>query len=364
MIRLVGRGLALMVLALGLTAVGVFALHAWFQHQTARAVAIHSPHGIDEERFVQINGIDQWITIRGQDRRNPVLLILHGGPGTSFSYLIQQFQPMERDYVVVQWDQRGGGKTLTRNGGVVDPQIDMAKMVSDGVAVSEYLRQHMHSDKIIIVGHSFGSILGAHMAHARPDLFAAFVGTGVVARTQVEWERWAYPELTTRMKAAGDAKGLVELRQDVGPPPWPEDSPQMDHLDHVAAPYQSSRLGHWGHVRAALTAPHWSIGDVLAQPHAEYGMLHAALWKPEVRDTYFSEFDTLAVPIVVIQGADDITSPIVFVRRWLGRIRAPSKTIIEIPGQGHEVLPDDIADFTRALDATLPSILNGGGRRG
>ena len=130
MIRFIGRGAALSVLALALTAVGILGLHAWFQHQTAEAVAIHSPHGVDEEQFVQINGIEQWITIRGQDRRNPALLILHGGPGVPFSYLLRQFQPMERNYVVVQWDQRGGGKTLARNGGMVDPTIDMARMVT------------------------------------------------------------------------------------------------------------------------------------------------------------------------------------------------------------------------------------------
>ena len=358
MIRFIGRGAALSVLALALTAVGILGLHAWFQHQTAEAVAIHSPDGVDEEQFVQINGIEQWITIRGQDRRNPALLILHGGPGVPFSYLLRQFQPMERHYVVVQWDQRGGGKTLARNGGMVDPTIDMARMVSDGIAVSEYLRQHLHRDKIVLVGHSFGSELGAQMAYARPDLFAAFVGTGVVALTQPEWEQWIYTDLTARMKVAGDTKGLAALHQDAGAPPWPDDSPQLDHVSHAAEPYQTPGLGHWGHRRAVLTAPHWSLIDLLAEPRGEKGMLHSRLWKPGVRDDYLLALDTFAVPVVVIQGSDDRRTPTVFVRRWLDRVKAPAKSIIVIPGQGHEVLPDDIADFTRALDATLPPLLS------
>ena len=362
MIRFVGRSLALVVLLLGLVAVGALGLHAWFQHQTAQAVAIHSPYGIDEEQFVQINGIEQWITIRGQDRRNPVLLIVHGGPGTPFSYLLRQFQPMERNYVVVQWDQRGGGKTLTRNGGVVDPSTDMARMVSDGVAVSEYLRQHLHRDKIVVVGHSFGSELGAQMAHARPDLFAAFVGTGVVAITQTEWEGWAYTDLMARMKAAGDNKGLAELRDGAGPPPWPDDSPRMGHFSHAAEAYPTPGLGHWGHRRAALTAPHWSLSDLLAEPRGENGMLHSALWKPDVRDNYLLALDTFSVPVIVVQGSDDRRTPTVFVQRWFDRVKAPSKSITIIPGQGHEVLPDDIVDFTHALDATLPPLLNGASR--
>ena len=357
MIRSLRRGVSLVALIFGLFIAAALAVHALAQHQTAEALAIRTPNGIDEERFVRINGEDQWITIRGQDRRNPVLLILHGGPGVPMSYLLRQFQPMERHYVVVQWDQRGGGKTLTRNGGVVDPRIDMAAMVSDGIAVSEYLRRHLHHDKLVIVGHSFGADLGGELAHARPDLFAAFVGTGAPTRTQLEWGQWAYVDLTARMKAAGDAKGLAELRNGAGPPPWPEDSAQMDHVAHAAAPYLTPGLGHWGHRRAVLTAPHWSLSDLLAEPRGESGMLHSALWKPEVRDTYLLRLDTFAVPVVVIQGADDLTMPMVFVRRWFDRVKAPAKSITVIPGQGHEVLPDDIPDFTRALDAALAPIL-------
>jgi pimeloyl-ACP methyl ester carboxylesterase len=358
MIRLVRRGLAVILLTLGLMFAGVLTLHAWLQHQTARAVAIPGPYAIDEERFVRINGGDQWITIRGQDRRNPVLLILHGGPGVPMSYLLRQFQPLERGYVVVQWDQRGGGKTFSRNGGVVDQRIDMASMVSDGIQVSEYLRQHLHRAKIILVGHSFGSELGAQMAHARPDLFAAFVGTGVVARTQLEWQQWQSVDLAARMKAAGDGKGLAELRKS-GPPPWADDSPQLDHVSHAAQPYLPRGLGHWGHVRAVLTAPHWSLVDVLDEPRGESGMLHSALWKPGVRDAYLLELDVFAVPVIIIQGSDDITSPMVFVHRWLDHIKAPAKALAIIPGQGHEVLPDDVADFTRALDVELSPILKG-----
>ena len=49
--------------------------------RNARDYAITSQNGIDEGRYVAIGDIQQWITIRGENRDNPVLLFLHGGPG-------------------------------------------------------------------------------------------------------------------------------------------------------------------------------------------------------------------------------------------------------------------------------------------
>jgi hypothetical protein len=90
----------------------LLALRAHRQHETAQAIAIHTPNGIDEAMYVKIGGIDQWIQIRGQDRNNPVLLCLHGGPGGSWLALTTLFLPWEKEFTLVQWDQRGTGKTL------------------------------------------------------------------------------------------------------------------------------------------------------------------------------------------------------------------------------------------------------------
>lgn len=358
MIRLLGRGAGIVALIVGLLIVGALAGHAFAQHQTAEATAIRAPHGIDEERFVRINGIEQWITIRGQDRSNPVLLILHGGPGSPESYLLRYFQPMERHYVVVQWDQRGGGKTLARAGGVVDPNIDMASMVADGTAVSEYLRRHLHKTKIVIVGHSWGSILGVRMALARPDLYAAFIGTGQVVGTTRMRQRWQYADLLARARAAGDTKGLAELRDQAGPPPWSDGSAPMMHMVHAAGPYLPPALSYGQNVRAVLTAPHWSLGDVLALQHGMGGMLQTKLWTREARDANIGASDRVfVVPVIVIQGERDATTPAEFARAWLDRIQAPARAFVVLPGQGHEALSFDNAAFTRALDATLLPIL-------
>ena len=358
MIRYLVRGLGALVLIAGLLVAGAFGWRALFQHRNAEAFAIRSPNGIDEARFVRINGIDQWITVRGQDRRNPVLLVLHGGPGSPESYLTRYFRPMERDWVVAQWDQRGGGKTLGRAGGEPDPNTDMAVMVSDGIAVSEYLHRRLPANKLVIVGHSWGSILGSKMALARPDLYAAYVGTGQATSSAAQRQAWLYAYLLDRAAAAHDAKGLAELRGQAGPPPWPDNSPAMMHMVHAAGPYLPPDLSYGDNAKAVLTDPNWSLGDVLALQRGMSGMLQTRLWKREVRDVDITGAgEAFAMPVVVIQGGSDLTTPTPFARAWLDRVAAPAKAFVVVPGQGHELLSRDNAAFTRALDANLRPLL-------
>src|SRR6266851_1301855 len=146
-------------------------MRAYRQHVNAQAIAIHAPSSIDEAMYVSIGGIEQWIQIRGEDRANPVLLILHGGPGGSWRHLTPLFLDWEKQFAIVQWDQRGAGKTLESTGAGIASTMSVDRMAADGIEVAEFLRKHLHKDKVILLGHSWGSILGIRMAKARPDLF-------------------------------------------------------------------------------------------------------------------------------------------------------------------------------------------------
>ena len=187
--------------------------------RNARDYAVATPNGIDEARYVEIGGIEHWLTIRGEDRRNPVLLFLHGGPGDATNpWGYAGFRSWLKAFTVVQWDQRGAGRTLGKNGPSAAPALTIALMTQDGLALTEYLRKTLRKDKIIIVGHSWGSILGSFMAKARPDLFYAFVGTAQVA-DPTRSDAVAYDALIEKSEALGEQRAIQELA-DVGPPPY------------------------------------------------------------------------------------------------------------------------------------------------
>lgn len=119
-------GLIIVVVVAGL------GFRAYRQHIAAQALLIHSPNGIQEGRFVSVGGIEQWIQIRGEDRNNPVILFVHGGPGTSTIPISSGWQPWEKHFTVVQWDQRGSGRTYGATGSVVAPTMTLERMVQDG----------------------------------------------------------------------------------------------------------------------------------------------------------------------------------------------------------------------------------------
>ena len=133
----------------------------------------------DEAKFIEVNGAKEWITIRGDNKDNPVILFLHGGPSEANSPFIEFYTPFEKDYVFVQWDQPGAGKTYIRAGSH-QPKLTIDSMAADGIAVAEYVESELHKPKIVLIGQDWGGLLGVRMIDQRPDLFAAFVGTGQI----------------------------------------------------------------------------------------------------------------------------------------------------------------------------------------
>ena len=160
---------------------------------------------------MKIGGIEQWVTIRGEDRANPVVLVLHGGPGDATNpWGYAGFRIWLNTYTVVQWDQRGAGKTLGRNGRASVDTVTIDRLVQDGVELADTLRTSLRKDKIILLGHSWGSVLGVLMAKRKPDLFQAFVGTGQVGKPAGAYDV-AFDALVAKARALSDGRALREL---------------------------------------------------------------------------------------------------------------------------------------------------------
>ena len=160
----------------------------------ANARKILTPNGVERLQRVRIGGIDQWVSIRGRDTRNPVLMVIHGGPGY---VLMPESWWMSRDweeyFTVVQWDQRGAGKTLLINDPAkLAPTMTLARSVADAEEMVGWLRHEFGKRKIFVLAHSAGTYVGLQLALRHPDWLYAYIGVGQMANMpESERRGWA-----------------------------------------------------------------------------------------------------------------------------------------------------------------------------
>jgi pimeloyl-ACP methyl ester carboxylesterase len=305
---------------------------ALVRSRNALHYSITSPSGVDDATFVELGGLQQWITIRGEDPSNPVLLFLHGGPGDATNpWGYAGFRRWLKHFTVVQWDQRGAGRTLGRNGASLAPTILIDRMVQDGIELAELIRRSQRKQKIVLVGHSWGSILGLFMVKARPDLFHAFVGTGQVADPAQTYSV-AYRELVTKAEALGEQRAMGELRE-VGPPPYSDGrgyavQRKWSNLFEGADVVISSMFG------LALGAPGYTLRDI--NDWLDGQSLSAERLVPQLSALESRALvGDFALPVLVIQGAEDFTTPTSLARGFVDSIRSPGKAFVPIEGGGH-----------------------------
>lgn len=337
-------GLVVVVLAAG--AAG-FGYRAWRQDQAERLLVLSGPQAIDEARFIDVRGVEQWITIRGEDRGNPAILFVHGGPGSALSPLAPAFLPFERDYVVAHWDQQGAGRTFGRAGREIPAELTPGDLIQDGIEVAETLRRELGKDRLIVVGLSWGSMVASGMARQRPDLFYAFVGTGQAVHRD-DGRIAVHRLLLERARAAGDAGAVAELEEAGAPPYTDEASARIERkwLD-TYLPEESSG---WERIGEVLLTPRYTLADVR-------NYLLGFVASDEQFDTGLIDLrrESLeyAVPVFIIQGTDDTTTPESLARSYFDSINAPRKEFIPIQGGGHMALLDNMDEFISHMDARV-----------
>jgi len=321
-----------LVALLAIAVVALLVLRVHRQNIIAKAIAIHTVNSVDEARYVKIGGIDQWIQIRGRDRENPAILCLHGGPGGSWLGNTTVFLPWEKEFTVVQWDQRGTGKTLKATGRSVAKTMSVDRMAQDGIEVSEFLRNHLHKDKIILLGFSWGSLLGIHMVKQKPDLFYAYVGTGQVTNMP-KAQQLSYAYVLDKARAANDSWTLGKLKS-IGPPPF-------DNMQKITAFFQVLRNYECESDRnvpaGALTAPNYTLRDI-------YNLFRGFAQVPTFKvynEMLSADLAMLGldfrIPIFIIQGADDERTQAILAKSYFEKITAPHKEFVLIEGGGHFV---------------------------
>ncbi|MCC7180985.1 MAG: alpha/beta hydrolase [Acidobacteria bacterium] len=298
-----------------------------------------------------IGGIEQWVGVRGADRSNPVILVVHGGPGETQWPVASKYAPWERMFTVVQWDQRGAGRTFGRNGAAT-PEVNLDRITRDGIEVVEHLCRTLGKEKVIVLGHSWGSIVAIRMVQRRPELFAAYVGTGQVASWKAS-VNMQFDRLLENARRDGDAETLRDL-ESIGRPD-PSDATQY---------FAFTR----GRLFAAMPAPDqdWLKGlrsmtpESLGVDPKEFQDLAAGMelsGRSVLPDQMATDLPATAtdirVPFFVIQGRDDITTPTAAAVEYFERVRAPQKALVLIDGAGHFAFMTHAGEFLAALEGKV-----------
>jgi pimeloyl-ACP methyl ester carboxylesterase len=332
------------ILALG--AIGAILGHAYLRGQNERRVAIQTPHGIEEANYVLIGGIKQWIQIRGEDRRNPALLFLHGGPGASSLPISAGFRAWESRFTVVQWDQRGAGRTYRANSAKETGPVNLARMTADGLEMAAYLRKHLQKEKILLVGHSAGAAIGIYMIKARPELFSAFVGTGLVVDAR-ENEQFNHAHVLQRAQQTQNKRALAELAA-MGPPPWTEFEKlkTLRRLGNQLAPRSGDALN-----------PHASFTTPRLSPIDYYYWMRGPVFTRSLLDFDPQSFNlrdlglTFEIPVFFFHGTADQFTPIEPVEKYFAELKAPHKDLVRFEGDHHFVVFNRPDAFLEALVA-------------
>lgn len=315
---------------------------------------IVTPEGVERSETVKIGGIEQWVTIRGVDKRNPVLLMLHGGPGFVEMPYSWYFQRGWEDYfTVVQWDQRGAGKTyLLNDPAKLKPTMTRERLVEDTEEMVAWLRKEFGKDKIFLLGHSWGSVLGLELAQRRPQWLHAYIGLGQVTNSP-ESERRGLKFALERARRDGNAEALRELAAIEG---YAQPGRPLAIEDLYV---QRKWLGHYGGalrglqgydtVSAAVAlAPEYSDAEIAriweGNEFSEKRLLTEALQRD------YSSVKRLDCPVILFNGRDDYNVSSELAAEWFGRLQAPSKQLVWFERSAHVM-------FTEEPGKTLVSLV-------
>ena len=296
---------------------------------------------IFEEGFVPIGGIEQWVTIHGVNCTNPVVLVVHGGPGNpSTPFAENLYGAWEKDFTLVQWDQRGSGKTLAHNPATAAQRLTMASMARDGTEVAAYVIHRLGERPVILFGGSWGSALGINMLRLKPELFSAYLGTSQMVEYRAN-QAATYQRLLELTRAAGDEAAVSSL-ESLGMPPW-KNPRAFGIVRRITRRYEAKTTQPapetWWKFLPGYDTEAYKAAYTAGE---DYSYIQFVGLKG---DGMLARIDlpglgmTFRVPIFIIQGEEDLLTMPAVTKAYFDRITAPTKKYILLQKVGHDPNP-------------------------
>ncbi len=345
-LRVLGVFLALIVLAF----VAVRLVYPAILRESHR---ISAP-GIDQLELVEIGDIQQALYFRGENIANPVILFLHGGPGSPEMPFMHEFQyEWEKDFTVVQWDQRNAGKTYYANDpDAVLPTVTAERVLEDAHEVTEYIKQKLDTDKLIIMGHSWGSVLGTMLVQTYPEDYSTYIAVGQMVN-MIDNERMGYETVLEAARAAGNQNDIATLEALA---PYPEEkfdvsfNTKITTLREYQIKYGLGTGMELETVLPVLVSPYYSLSEM-----AYFLTVDAQKYQGDLMRFLLEDYDArnygteYSVPVYYIMGENDYQTPYPIAEEYFEEITAPEKKFFSVPDAGHFTMLDNKTEFNRIL---------------
>ncbi len=311
-----------------LTIAAVFLLSGCFSHTPK----IDKPNSVADLTAVEIGGMDQWVLIRGEDRSNPILLWLHGGPGAAQMPVHRAFNKgLEKEFVVVHWDQRGAGKS--NHSGFSQQTMTLDRFIEDVHEMTHYLKERFDQEKIFLLGHSWGAQLGILTAKRYPGDYHSYISVAQVVHPQ-RAEEISYEWLSQQVEQFSSRRQKRKF-EELGPPLYDEHERYVTFAKMKDSFGGSMDVGMGRLAWISFGAKEYTIGDYVKWLRgANRGS--GPMWE-ELRDfNLFRDVPSLELPVWFIVGSNDFNTPAILVEEYFEFTDAPmGKELIIIEGVAH-----------------------------
>lgn len=318
---------------------------------------IRTKNGISEINYLEVNGIKQYVLIRGKDKRNPVLLFLHGGPGASATPLLRKFNSeLEEHFTIVYWDQRAAGKSYTKK--ISKEEIKVSKYIQDADSIVSYLKNRFNVEKIFLIGHSWGSRLGLYAIQKNPESFMAYVGVGQEL-VSYEGELISYQYTVMKAKDANNLRAIKEL-QEIGEPQSGDYTKmykngfwglvkQKDWLLKLGGErYGKTKYTDW--IFSIWFSREYSFLDLIKYGRGSGFSAGSIIYDPDFNDiNFFQEIPEVKVPAFFISGASDYNTPWTLVQDYCNKLKSPYKEFIKFDKSGHSPVFEEPEKFNAEI---------------
>ena len=309
---------------------------------------------IAEKSFIEIGGIQQGFFIRSENSENPVILFLHGGPGSPELPMIIPYEVSERlekYFTVCYWEQRGAGISFSKS--IAPATMNPTQMIEDTRQITEYLKTRFNQDKIYLMGHSWGSYLGVKTIEKHPENYIAYIGIGQISN-QLESEKLAYDYMLQRATEIGDKAAVKNLQK------FDKNAPDFPNLDYIMT-VRSSLMNKYGigfahediltmtdMAKLILAFKGYTLSEKINYIRGMQ-FSQTGLWDNAVGDNLFESSTIFQIPVYIAHGKYDYQVSHALAREWLDKIEAPQKALFTFEKSAHGTIMEEPEKFVQII---------------